>query len=131
MINSGGRVRSNPSLSVGASDRIGYSPANTTRSARTPTPRVRFRSRSASAEVPALAASAVKNTPGRQRPAIDVGLSPEPVGSPYSTAGTPPEAMAPTTAPTNNGVIGDEPPEVAPNNRVSEDVAPDLLHAQP
>src|SRR5258708_40003385 len=103
MINSGGRVRSNPSLSVGASDRIGYSPANTTRSARTPTPRVRFRSRSASAEVPALAASAVKNTPGRQRPAIDVGVSHEPGRSPYLTAGTRPGGVGPTTAPAKNG----------------------------
>ena len=84
------------------------------------------------------AASAVRNTPARkmqvvtarQPPTSDVGLTQDPIGSPYPPAGIRPDAIAPATVPRKNGVITDEAAKIAPKTAPGAKVSADLRNAK-
>src|SRR6476660_5106900 len=104
-----------------------------------PTARLRARNRSARSVRPPRAASAVRNTPARNAhvvtarhpPTTDVGLSHDLIGSPYPSAGTRPEAIAPATVPRKNGVITDEPAKITPKNLACAYVSAYSRNAKP
>src|SRR3954464_6686473 len=97
-----------------------------------------MRSRSASAVLPARAASAVRKTPARKPhvvaarppPTMDVGLIHDPTRSPYPSAGTRPDAMAPAAAPRKNGGITDDAAKIAPKRRACAKVSAYLRNAK-
>ena len=65
----------------------------------------------------------------RHPPTIDVGLIHDPMRSPYPSAGTRPDAMAPAAAPRKNGVITDDAAKIAPKRRAWAKVSEYLRNA--
>src|ERR1700758_3435707 len=72
----------------------------------------------------------MQRVPAMQPPTPVVGLTQEPIGSPYPPAGTRPDAVAPATVPRKNGVTTDEAAKIVLKNLAFSKVAEYLRNAK-